>query len=437
MKKTKMTDALQYLDDELIISAMDPPETQSMRKEKNLISERRKSMTQRITHNSAWIQFAAIAAMFAIVFATIFALNIFGTGNTVVAMDVNPSIELELDRNEKVVEVRVLNDDAETVIGQLELKGKTLTEALDIIVGALMEHGFITVDQNSILISVDADNKAGADAVKKTIYEELGKLFESKGIDLSVLMQSFEKNEEDDKRAEENKISRAKASLIQKIIDAGLLDANGVPYTYEVLAALRVHELKLILDSKKQEIGGVDNNGDACTGKNYISRREALDIALAKAGLAEEDVKRIELEMDFDDDFGVGVMVYEVEFISGDIEYEYEIRATDGEILEEDTEPVKVGNGGGNGAWDDDDEDDDDNIALPENAISREKALEIALMDAGLSADSVRRAEIELDREDGSTVYEVEFKKDHTKYEYVIDASSGVILEKDSEPCGK
>ncbi len=423
MKNGKISRAMQHIDDELIMSAM---ELSAEEKERKTHPERRKSMTQRITQSNAWIQFAAMVAVFAVIFATVFFLRIVDTGNTVVAVDVNPSMEIELDRDDKVVEVRVMNDDAEAVIAALDLKGKKLDEAINAIIGVLVDQGFLSVDQNSILFSINTDDKASMAALKEVIGNEVAKLLQNEGIDLAVLVQSFKKDDDTNNKANENGISPAKATLIQKIIDAGLLDAKGVPYTYEVLAELNINDLKLILDSKSASIGGVDQNGTASTGKKYITGSEALEIALAKAGFTRDEVERIEVEMDFEDDRDVRQMVYEVDFVVGENEYEYELLASDGTVIEESIEPVGKGDHG-------DDDDDDAAITLPDGALTREKALEIALADAGFNADEVKRIEIEFDRDDGRTVYEIEFKKGFLKYEYTIDAATGEILEKETD----
>lgn len=60
-----------------------------------------------------------------------------------------------------------------------------------------------------------------------------------------------------------------------------------------------------------------------------ITREEAINIALAEAGLTREKVREIEVEKDRER----GVLVYEVEFEHGRTEYSYEIRANDGKVL--------------------------------------------------------------------------------------------------------
>lgn len=72
------------------------------------------------------------------------------------------------------------------------------------------------------------------------------------------------------------------------------------------------------------------NNGNNNPGKNVINEAEAKAIALKKAGLNENEVVFIKAKLDYDD----GRQVYEIEFRKDRIEYEAEIDANDGTIIE-------------------------------------------------------------------------------------------------------
>jgi len=65
-----------------------------------------------------------------------------------------------------------------------------------------------------------------------------------------------------------------------------------------------------------------------------LTAADAKAIALAHAGLTESQVTRLKAEKDRDD----GIWVYEIEFRSGRMEYEYEIHAENGKILDWDKE---------------------------------------------------------------------------------------------------
>ncbi len=406
MKKERASRAMEYIDDKLVLSAMDDSDLNGQKKTK--------TGGIRTMKKTLYMKWGAIAAAFVFVIsAVIIAANVFGSSNTIIALDVNPSIEIEIDDNNRIEDIDAVNRDAERVLESLNLEGKDIDIAVNEIIGALVSNGFLSENQNSILVSIDADNSTKASELKEKVSSQINTALEGSNITASVITQDFERG------GEAGNVSAAKSNLIKKIIKAGLIDAGGVPYTFEKLAKLNVNELKLIIESKGLRVDGINSTGNASAG-NYISAEEALEIALNKAALAESDITRLEVELDFDDD--VNAMVYEIEFVYGEMKYEYEIRAGKGNaiILEQEIEPAK--------------EEKEESVTLPENAISREEALAKAYEAAGLAADSVRRPEIEIDSERGVYVYEIEFKSGTFEYEYTINALTGEVVEWEKEP---
>ena len=61
--------------------------------------------------------------------------------------------------------------------------------------------------------------------------------------------------------------------------------------------------------------------------------------------------------------------------------------------------------------------------------ITKEKAQEIALQNAGVSASNARELKVELGYEDGREVYDVEFKSGNMEYDYDIDPTTGSIIK--------
>lgn len=92
---------------------------------------------------------------------------VIGRNNYVVAstvtIDINPSIEITLNRNDYVIGVTALNDDGIAVIEKdVKYRGLTIDEAIEIIVTKLNELGYVvdTTDENNVLlITVDSTNE--------------------------------------------------------------------------------------------------------------------------------------------------------------------------------------------------------------------------------------------------------------------------------------
>lgn len=75
---------------------------------------------------------------------------------------------------------------------------------------------------------------------------------------------------------------------------------------------------------------------DSQTSGGLIGVEKAKSIAASDAGLTVSQVNFVKAYQDYDD----GIYVYEVEFISGDLEYEYEIHGTSGTIMDKDVDSI-------------------------------------------------------------------------------------------------
>lgn len=101
--------------------------------------------------------------------AWIFAAVVLGTGGyswlkapvSYVGIDVNPSIELALNRFDKVVSVKAYNAEGMEVLKGLSLKGKSYTDAIDIIVES-KEMGVYLVKGAEIVFTVAAEGGRGS-----------------------------------------------------------------------------------------------------------------------------------------------------------------------------------------------------------------------------------------------------------------------------------
>ncbi len=143
-----------------------------------------------------------------------------------------------------------------------------------------------------------------------------------------------------------------------------------------------------------------------------ITEAEAKQIALDHAGVSESETERMRVKLGRDD----GVQEYEVNFYVGNREYDYDINAATGEIRSHDSEI------------------DDDYVSSTEAAgaaVSEDEArATVVARVSGASASDVR---LYLERDDGRLVYEGELIYNGTEYEFQIDATTGDVLDWESE----
>ena len=141
------------------------------------------------------------------------------------------------------------------------------------------------------------------------------------------------------------------------------------------------------------------------------TEEEALEIAREDAQLEEKDIDKSRVKLERDD----GFLIYNVEFYVGNEEYDYEIDADTGRIMDVDYEI----------------EDDFLSEDTEGVEISEAEAEEIALeMVPGASSEDLH---MKLERDDGRLIYEGDIRYDGMEYEFEINAENGKIISWESE----
>ena len=164
--------------------------------------------------------------------------------------------------------------------------------------------------------------------------------------------------------------------------------------------------------------------GASSASGNYITVERAKQIALNNAGVKEANAVFLRANLDWDD----GRMQYEVEFYSGNTEYDYDIDAVTGAILSSDRELENFQ------IWNNDTSRPSGNTsgntgsASSGNYITAERAQQIALAETPSGSTVVK---CQFDWDDGRAQYEIEIRNGWTEYEFEIDAVTGTIFSRD------
>lgn len=368
-----------------------------------------------------WRRFAALAAALLLVVGLGFGFGTYQQANAVastVSLDVNPSVELKLNSNEKVIEAIARNADGEKILDGMDLKNSDLNVAVNALIGSMLRNGYLNEAANSILVSVESNDPQRSALLQERVTQAVNSLLSGDSFSGAVLSQSVSADDQIKDLAEQHQISVGKAQLISRIV------AQNARYVFEDLVHLSINELNLLSVSGGHHVEGVDASGTA-SDKSYIGAQAAKAAALAHCGVTEADITDLQIEMDLED----GVMIYEVEFDTQQWEYEYDIDAKTGSILHVDKEGKD---------YKDDDvavNPDGSNQSGTRTLLSKEDAKQVALNHAGIDANAISDYECELDRDDGKVIYEISFEHGHAEYEYDIDAETGAIIswEKDSD----
>ncbi len=174
-------------------------------------------------------------------------------------------------------------------------------------------------------------------------------------------------------------------------------------YEYEIDA----ESGKVLSNSKEMRIKQTES-----TAAGRITLDEAKNIALSHAGIAASEASFTKTKLDYDD----GREEYDIEFLSDDYEYEYEIDSQSGAVLSNSKEARKR-----------------QTISAAEGRLTLDDAKNAALAHAGVSASDATFTKTKLDYDDGREEYDIKFYVGGWKYEYTIDAVTGEIIEFDME----
>lgn len=324
---------------------------------------------------------------------------------SVVSLDVNPSIELKVNRSEKVLSCTPLNEDAKAILADMgngaDLKGAKLDVAVNAIVGSLVRNGYLDSISSAIMISVEDKDTARAEKLQRELTSTVDGVLQTSEAKAAVLTQTLTQDAGREQQARENNISTGKAALVNRVL------ALNSTLKFDELAKLSVEELKDLAEAGVPAMP--------------IGTDKAMDIAAAafgKASTAKMAYSAVDPELD------ESPAHYEVEITSqSGEEFEYKIDAYTGTILESKRE---VEDGAETPA-------EQPTKPVPSGDIGHAKAKSIALNHAGVSENTAYDMDVELDDEDGKLIYEVEFKSGNTEYDYEIDATSGTILKHETE----
>lgn len=288
------------------------------------------SQLQSKPKNNAWIKsLCATAAALAVIVGGYLGIGQYQTAiavESVITLDVNPSVRLEVNKNEKVISATGLNEDGIALLCEIEqdgekLKSKSLEVAVNVLITAMVEDGYLSQTSNSILVTVNNSDEKKSAEIKAQLLISVDTALTEKGIEGAILGQSGAENEKITELAAQYGISEGKASFIEKII----IKAPGL--SFDDLAGLNINDLSLLAkkwlgEIDKLTIIGTPNDNGVISAENAIESA-CSDVNITIGSSAE--IGSIQLEN--------GKLVYEVTVKAGNTLYDYVIDAKTGEVI--------------------------------------------------------------------------------------------------------
>lgn len=185
------------------------------------LSVRQESGTEQVPvflWRGAWKKAAAAAACVCLVSVT---GGIYAYGETrvvsVVGIDVNPGIELSLNRRMRILKAEAVNTDADPILSTADLKGKALEQAMETLVDSMLEHGYLQEERNAVLVTVSDVKRGKKERAGNLAAQDVEKVLKEKDVKAVVYNQQIERTPELEQMAQEYGISCGKAYFVQNL----------------------------------------------------------------------------------------------------------------------------------------------------------------------------------------------------------------------------
>ncbi len=165
----------------------------------------------------------------------------------------------------------------------------------------------------------------------------------------------------------------------------------------------------------------------------FISKNEVKDIIAANMNVNSGDLYFEDIDFEFDKG------VYEVEVYYQNRGYEYKIDAKEGKVIYTDFRNINTNNSQNNSNNNNSNGSNNSNSNNQNSlnnvtaSISLDEAKNIAVTNAGVDINSVEFTREELDHDNHTLVYELEFFYNNIEYNYEINATTGDIISYDKD----
>lgn len=159
---------------------------------------------------------------------------------TTINLDVNPSIRICINRQEKILSMTGLNADGKKVVDALSSPThRPLDQVVTETVLELVEAGYFTTDDvNAILISVDTGNSSKAEGIMENLSKQISTAMGKEEIYGEIISQHMPRDDKEVERiAKELHISDGKATLIRN------MTLENCSFSEKDLADMKINEI--------------------------------------------------------------------------------------------------------------------------------------------------------------------------------------------------
>ena len=178
-------------------------------------------------------------------------------------IDINPSIELAVSTDKRVVSARGLNSDGEKILSEVKTKGRDLPEAVKLIIAQAVTDQYLkSQDDNVILATLTVDSDAEPVVALDAVYAAIKNPVDSSGVDAEVIIEPVKP--EMRQEAARSGISTGRYLLLQRS------SKKGVPVSISEISSMSLGKLEKEKKISFIEMVDEDNNTDESGDKKEI-----------------------------------------------------------------------------------------------------------------------------------------------------------------------
>ena len=182
------------------------------------------------------------------------------TSVSYLTIDVNPSIRFKVESG-KVTECVAVNDDAQPILEELDLSGKSLQEAMPMVIAALVEQGYLAQEEQSLVLLVAAYGGDQSVELLETATQTAKESLESQQIDTFIVSQQVINVETVKELAQQYGVSEGKMQYVLNLL-AEESEASLEEATSSTIVELFGMDIARRLIEPRYKVGEYDEYGE-------------------------------------------------------------------------------------------------------------------------------------------------------------------------------
>lgn len=189
---------------------------------------------------------------------------------SVIGLDVNPSIEISVNRKDKILEAEPLNEDGAAVLADMDLDGVDLNIGVNAVIGSMVRCGYLDELDNAILVTVSNDDSEKASVLRQDVVMDIENSLEAHKVNAVVYDQQATDMEEITEISKRYGISYGKACFLYELVEENGLTEKEL----ESFASMTMEEIAREIAERAYQVGAGSGREEPPAGTTVVTRPE-------------------------------------------------------------------------------------------------------------------------------------------------------------------